>query len=271
MKDYIQLLSLLLLALMPVSAIADDISGYRYYQTNSSQHGEKSEFIAYIKNDDPCIYIKDIEKNKTSQFCEIQPNTGHGSISLIGDPNIYPFEMHFLAGRFHFFVAAYWAEQKCEISLYQTRKEGYMELSCGLRYPPKKEKPKEEIQKELAQKAKEYEVLIPRSVKSVSFKALKDQGTYRLIQNNSEENPCFTLESYKNALYKGLTSIKHVCSVKYNNDTINLIGSDGNSWFENFTWTDSSLRFDLNKSYGPLKCHLKLPFTEKSDAVCVDQ
>ncbi len=257
--------SLLVLGLTSTLTKADDVSGYWYYQTDNHRQGEKPQYIAYIKNSDPCIYLKDIAKKKLFQFCEMQPNKGQDSLNFVDTPNIYPYEMYFSARGFEFSVAGFWEDLKCEIPLYGMREKGDIALSC------KSKKLPEESQQELDQKEKEHSVLIPSSVKSVSLKRVGDQGIYRLIENNSEMNPCFTFEHYKDVLQKKFTAIKHVCSVEYNNQTFDLVSRDGNAWFEKFTWGESRLAFELNKSGGSLDCSLELPFNDESTAVCIDK
>ena len=247
----------LLLSLITWFAKADDVSQYKFYATDNSRDDQKPKFAAYIKNGDPCIQVKNLAANKNVRFCQVTEG-----ISLADDPNIYPFDINFSGHRLYFFVAAYWADQACTIELSD------MKISCELKNKPKKE---EDVKAEHQKALKKNEVVIPPSVKHVEFGNVKEaEGQFRLILNNSEMNPCFTIEHYSGFLFDGPTSIKHICSARNKTDgsIIDLIGQDGNTWFENFSWQDTNLAFEINAMFGNYKCELPLPFTEQSEALC---
>ncbi|WP_299494362.1 hypothetical protein [uncultured Shewanella sp.] len=110
-----KLLIYISLLVVSFSACSDDISNYKYYQIDSNISDGKGPFYAvYIKNDNPCIFIKDFKKKQTQEFCQM----GDSPFDLKRDsPSIYPTQMKISAFTLHFIVAAPWNEQKCEISL----------------------------------------------------------------------------------------------------------------------------------------------------------
>ena len=248
----------LLILLIASVAKADDISQYKFYATDNFRDDQQPEFAAYIKNGDPCIQVKNLTTHKEVRFCQITKG-----INLADDPNIYPFDINFSGHRLYFFVAAYWADQACTIEL------SNMTISCELKNKPKKE---EDVKAEHQKAVKKNEVVIPPAVKHIEFGNVKEaEGLFRLILNNSEMNPCFTIEHYSTSLFDGPTNIKHVCSAinKTDDSIIDLIGKDGNWWFENFNWQGNNLAFEINAMGGNYKCELPLPFTEQSEALCV--
>lgn len=93
-------------------------NNFRYYQVDKNIPNGKGPFYAvYIKNNDPCIFVDDITEKTTHRFCKM----GNSGFDLEKDyPSIYPVEMR-MSGSFHFYVAAPWNEQKCEIYLPRLR------------------------------------------------------------------------------------------------------------------------------------------------------
>lgn len=95
----------------------EKISDYKYYQSDNFEYGEKKiSYIAYIKTDDPCIYIKDIKMDNTTRFCKM----GNSNIDLENDSvSVYPVRLSLFGGYLKFTIAAPWDEQKCQIDLYK--------------------------------------------------------------------------------------------------------------------------------------------------------
>lgn len=111
-------LSAFLGLIMSFPLMADDVTNYKFYQTdNYVPNGREPFYAAYIKNDSPCIFIKDIKKDKTQEFCQM----GDTPFDLKRDtPSVYPIQMTISAFTLHFIVAAPWNEQKCEIDLIES-------------------------------------------------------------------------------------------------------------------------------------------------------
>ncbi|WP_299495108.1 hypothetical protein [uncultured Shewanella sp.] len=107
--------TLLFLLLIPLYSMAGNIDNYKYYQTdNIISNNSSPYYAAYIKNDNPCIFIKDFKKDKVQEFCQM----GESPFNLKRDaPSIYPTRMYLLGSTLFFNVAAPWNEQKCEIYL----------------------------------------------------------------------------------------------------------------------------------------------------------
>ena len=250
----------LLFLLIATCAQAEDIGQYKFYTTDNSRDDQQPKFAAYIKNGDSCIEIKNLTTNKDFRFCQMTKN-----INLADDPEVYPYGMYFAEHQLNFFVEAYWVPQVCVIGL------TLMNLSCELKNGPVDlEESKAEVQKIL----KEFEVVIPPSVKHVEFQHIKGiRGQFRLIVNNSTINPCFTIEHYTDSyLYVDASpaTIKHICSVRVKagkeDYILPLLGQE----VENFTWQNNSLAFEKPAPGGKKdQCQFPLPFTEQTEAVCV--
>lgn len=109
-----RILSFIFACIASLSVSAEDIAKYRYYQTdNIIPEGRDAYFAAYIKNNNPCIFVKDIRENNTLEFCQM----GDSGLNLKSDyPSIYPSRLRMSGTTLYFIVAAPWNEQKCKIS-----------------------------------------------------------------------------------------------------------------------------------------------------------
>ena len=106
-------LSAFLGLIMSLPLMADDVTNYKFYQTdNYVPNGREPFYAAYIKNDNPCIFIKSIQEGSTKEFCDM----GNSQLNLKRDfPTIYPINIRLSGSSLYFIVAAPWNEQKCEI------------------------------------------------------------------------------------------------------------------------------------------------------------
>ena len=104
----------LALLISSFSVVADQIGQYKYYQTdNIISEGRDAYYAAYIKNDNPCIFVKDLRENKTREYCKM----GDSGLDLKNDyPSIYPSRVRITGTTLYFIVAAPWNEQSCKIS-----------------------------------------------------------------------------------------------------------------------------------------------------------
>ncbi|WP_305842003.1 hypothetical protein [Photobacterium leiognathi] len=94
----------------------------------------------------------------------------------------------------------------------------------------------------------------------VSTQWIDNLGTFRVVVFNSEVNPCFTLENYKEGTSQGLTSSQQICKVALpDHQVVNLQDDpEGDMWFEDFHWGESSLEFNLNTFNANYNCSLAL-------------
>ncbi len=94
----------------------------------------------------------------------------------------------------------------------------------------------------------------------VSTQWIDNLGTFRVVVFNSEVNPCFTLENYKEGTSQGLTSSQQICKVALpDHQVVNLQDDpEGDMWFEDFHWGESSLDFNLNTFNANYNCSLAL-------------
>ncbi|KJZ11468.1 hypothetical protein TW85_16675 [Marinomonas sp. S3726] len=88
---------------------------YKYFQTdNVVPNGREPHYFVYIKNDNPCIFIDDLRKNLTTEFCDIEGTDYNFKHDF---PSIYPANIRISGSSLYFIVAAPWNEQKCRIYL----------------------------------------------------------------------------------------------------------------------------------------------------------
>ncbi|MGB0944580.1 MAG: hypothetical protein ACPGUE_19395 [Marinomonas sp.] len=109
-------MKLLHLALLfPLHLSAESMENYRFYQTDNIIPDNNSPyFSAFIKKNNPCIFVKDLKKNTTHEYCKM----GNSGLDLKRDtPSIYPTRVYILGSTLFFNVAAPWNEQRCEIFL----------------------------------------------------------------------------------------------------------------------------------------------------------
>ncbi len=102
--------------------------------------------------------------------------------------------------------------------------------------------------------------VIPVDIDFVSTQWIDNLGTFRVVVFNSEVNPCFTLENYKEGTSQGLTSSQQICKVALpDHQVVNLQDDpEGDMWFEDFHWGESSLDFNLNTFNANYNCSLAL-------------
>jgi hypothetical protein len=94
---------------LSINVRADDISHYRYYETNRSE-----SYLVYLKKNDPCIHAGYIKENDMYRYCEM----GDSGINLEESaPSAYATEFTFNGVSVNFIMAAPWNEQKCRIDL----------------------------------------------------------------------------------------------------------------------------------------------------------
>ena len=109
MKEWITLV----LLVSSISVVADDIIQYKYYQTDNIVPNKRAPYYAaFLKFDEPCLFVKDFRKNETQEYCQL----GDSGLDLKRDyPSIYPVDMTISGLTLYFIVAAPWNEQECEI------------------------------------------------------------------------------------------------------------------------------------------------------------
>lgn len=107
--------------------------------------------------------------------------------------------------------------------------------------------------------AKDLET-IPKNIGFVSTQWIDTKGTFRVIVFNSEDDPCFILENYKEGMSGALTSSHKFCRVLIADKHIVDISKDdiGDKWFEHFGWSEHELQFILNTPDGEYQCGLDL-------------
>lgn len=94
--------------------LADDIFEYNYFQLWQSSPTEKVRGRVYIKRNDPCIFVDNFKKDKTTRFCKL----GTSGLDLERDyPSIYVVSPSLLLDSVTFYVAAPWNEQKCKFDI----------------------------------------------------------------------------------------------------------------------------------------------------------
>ena len=104
---------LTLALLIPFYAVAIDIKDVRFYQTdNIVPNGRTPHYSVYIKNDNPCIFVDDLRKSRTTEYCDIEGTDYNFKNDF---PSIYPINLRLSGASLYFIVAAPWDEQKCEI------------------------------------------------------------------------------------------------------------------------------------------------------------
>jgi hypothetical protein len=99
--------------------------------------------------------------------------------------------------------------------------------------------------------------IISIDINYVSTQWIKNLGTYRIIQLNSEAQPCFYVEYFKNGTFNTLTSSIKICKVNTDIKTIDIREND-NMWFENFRINNNTLNFNLNYPKSIFKCSIKI-------------
>ncbi|WP_087846158.1 hypothetical protein [Photobacterium malacitanum] len=102
--------------------------------------------------------------------------------------------------------------------------------------------------------------VIPIDIDFVSTQWIDNLGTFRVVVFNSEVNPCFTLENYKEGTSQGLTSSQQICKVALpDHQVVNLQDDpEGDMWFEDFHWGEHWLDFKLNTFNANYNCSLAL-------------
>jgi len=112
--------------------------------------------------------------------------------------------------------------------------------------------------------------IIPKNIDFVSTQWIDKKGTFRVIRFNSEYDPCFILQNYKEGLSGELTSTNRVCMVNLpSNVTINVShDQSGGTWFEKFEWINNGLSFILDSPNGKFNCKIDLYKPENSLVQC---
>ena len=104
--------------------------------------------------------------------------------------------------------------------------------------------------------------VIPLNINVVSTKWISGAGTFRIIDFNDEcepFEPCFLIQQFEKGLNSGITNTIKVCSVVTEDGIIDVRNDkSGGTWFENFSWDDSGLRFDLNSMRAIFNCKINL-------------
>jgi len=97
-------LILLLSFFLPFSLVADQIDQYKYYQTDNIIPNKRSPYYAaFLKIDDPCLFVKDFRKNEIQEYCQMEDS----GLDLRRDyPSIYPVDMTISGLTLYFIVAA---------------------------------------------------------------------------------------------------------------------------------------------------------------------
>lgn len=111
---------LLMLVLIPSLSRSESIDNYYYYQLNKGgARNPKYTHAVYLRKDDPCIFLEDLDKKEKFRFCEL----GDSGLNLSTDyPTIWATDFHLISGNvFSFIVAAPWNEQQCEINIIKSQ------------------------------------------------------------------------------------------------------------------------------------------------------
>ncbi|CEO38830.1 hypothetical protein C0Z01_14865 [Photobacterium kishitanii] len=111
---------------------------------------------------------------------------------------------------------------------------------------------------------------ISKNIDFVSTKWVDTKGTFRVIVFNSEDDPCFILENYKEGTSGSLTSSHKFCRVLMADKHIIDVSKDniGDTWFERFSWSGHELQFMLNTADGEYLCGLDLYLYPSKIAQC---
>ena len=103
----------LALLISSFSVVADDINQYKYFQTdNIVPNGRAPHYEAYIKNNDPCIFVNNLRENTIEKYCKLDES---GYDLEVNYPSVYPVDLRLSGSSLYFIAAAPWNEQKCEI------------------------------------------------------------------------------------------------------------------------------------------------------------
>ena len=102
--------------------------------------------------------------------------------------------------------------------------------------------------------------IIPKNIDFVSTQWIDKKGTFRVIRFNSEYDPCFILQNYKEGLSGELTSTNRVCIVNLPSNVAINVSHDqsGGTWFEKFEWINNGLSFILDSPKGKFNCKIDL-------------
>ena len=104
---------LILAVLMSFYTAAIDIKDVRFYQTdNIVPNGREPHYEAYIKNNDPCIFVNNLRENTIEKYCKLDES---GYDLEVNYPSVYPVDLRLSGSSLYFIAAAPWNEQKCEI------------------------------------------------------------------------------------------------------------------------------------------------------------
>ncbi len=97
------------------SEISEDISKYRYFQTSDFKYGKhKSTYVVFIKYDDPCIFVRNVNMNEPERICEMEGS----EFNLERDSNtIYLGRFKLSPSNFKFGIFSEKKEQLCEVDL----------------------------------------------------------------------------------------------------------------------------------------------------------
>lgn len=112
--------------------------------------------------------------------------------------------------------------------------------------------------------------IIPKDIDFVSTQWIDGKGTFRLIRFNSEYDPCFVLQNYKEGISGDLTSTNRVCSVNLPSELVINVSYDhsGGTWFEEFEWVSDGLSFVLDSPKGKFNCKIDLYKPENTFPQC---
>ncbi|ABU70438.1 hypothetical protein [Vibrio campbellii] len=112
-------------------------------------------------------------------------------------------------------------------------------------------------------------VSIPNEITDVSTYWMDGEGTQRLIRYNSEFSPCFIIESFKNGTFSEPTRRESICNAKIGDTILNLRDNlSGSMWFDNFSWEDNILNFELFTSVATYTCFLRYPLSNSVVPQC---
>ncbi|MCM0148674.1 hypothetical protein KCN56_08895 [Photobacterium galatheae] len=109
-----RILILLTVFFSSISALADNVSNYDYYQVWKELPTDKPMGAVFIKKSDPCIVVFNQSKATSKRFCKLLPSKLNFETDY---PTIYPYKITFDGISLEFIVAAPWAEQRCRIDL----------------------------------------------------------------------------------------------------------------------------------------------------------
>lgn len=107
-----KLMFLYLLTIYSNLAFSLEIKELTFYQTNYNPISKRETFAAYMLRNNPCVFIKNLDKNETTKFCKIKGTDWDLEKDF---PSIFVGDQSVNSSSVFFTVAASHNEQRCRI------------------------------------------------------------------------------------------------------------------------------------------------------------